>query len=78
MKDKAICCACSPNSIQPYESNQTIAIVHAGQCILIQQCNQMDGLGVVRDLNKLDLLDQRLTYIAISVYGYVKRVAAID
>ena len=45
---------------------------------LIQQVNQMDGLGVVRDLNKLDLLDERLTYIAISVYGYVKRVAAID
>lgn len=45
---------------------------------LIQRVNQMDGLGVVRDLNKLDLLDERLTYIAISVYGYVKRVAAID
>ena len=45
---------------------------------LIQQVNQMDGLGVVRDLNKRDLLDERLTYIAISVYGYVKRVAAID
>ena len=38
----------------------------------------MDGLGVVRDLNKQDLLDERMTYIAISVYGYVKRVAAID
>ena len=32
----------------------------------------------MRDLNKLNLLDERLTYIAISVYGYVKRVAAID
>jgi hypothetical protein len=45
---------------------------------LIEKVNHIQGLGVVRDLNKLELLDERLTHIGISVYGYLKRVAAID
>lgn len=45
---------------------------------LIERVNQIEGLGIVRELDKEALLEQRFTRIAISVYGYVKRVAAID
>jgi len=34
-------------------------------------------LGVVRELDMPALLDERMTYIAISLYGYMKRIAAI-
>jgi hypothetical protein len=45
---------------------------------LIDRVNQMDGLGITRNLDTKALLEERLTRIAISVYGYAKRVAAID
>jgi len=45
---------------------------------LIEGVNQMEGLGIVRELDAQALLDGRITRIAISVYGYLKRVAAID
>ncbi|CAN1511200.1 hypothetical protein MCEKH45_00806 [Methylophilaceae bacterium] len=45
---------------------------------LIMRVNQIDGLGIVRELDAQALLEERFTRIAISVYGYVKRVAAID
>lgn len=45
---------------------------------LTERVNQMQGLGIVRELNDKALLEERLTRIAISIYGYVKRVAAID
>ena len=64
--------------IKANDTNRSCWPIHPLWDDLIQQVNQMKGLGVVRDLNKLDLLDKRLTYIAISVYGYLKRVAAID
>ena len=64
--------------IKSNDTNRSRWAMHPLWEDLIQRVKQMDGLGVVRDLNKLDLLDERLTYIAISVYGYVKRVAAID
>ena len=64
--------------IKSTDSNRSRWAMHPLWENLIQRVNEMDGLGVVRDLNKLNLLDERLTYIAISVYGYVKRVAAID
>ena len=64
--------------IKSNDTNKSRWAMHPLWDDLIQRVNQMDGLGVVRDLNKLDLLDERLTYIGISVYGYLKRVAAID
>ncbi|HPV45207.1 MAG TPA: hypothetical protein PK056_06805 [Methylotenera sp.] len=64
--------------IKTNDSNKSRWPLHPLWLDLIERVNQMEGLGVVRDLNKLDLLDERLTYIGISVYGYVKRVAAID
>ena len=45
---------------------------------LLNQIDGMNGLGVKRDHKQLDLYDERLTRIALSVYGYLKRVAAID
>ena len=38
---------------------------------------QMDGLGVVRELDREKLLDERMMRITISLYGYMKRIAAI-
>lgn len=64
--------------IKTNDSNRSRWPLHPLWLDLIERVNQMEGLGVVRDLNKLDLLDERLTYIGISVYGYLKRVAAID
>lgn len=38
---------------------------------------QMEGLGVIRELNMPALLDERMMRITISLYGYMKRIAAI-
>lgn len=45
---------------------------------LLTQIDKLQGLGIKRDLKALDLYDERLTRIAQSVYGYLKRIAAID
>lgn len=60
------------------DSNRSRWALHPLWLDLIQQVNQMEGLGIVRDFNRMDLYDERLTRIAQSVYGYLKRVAAID
>jgi hypothetical protein len=64
--------------IKSNDSNRSRWVMHPLWLDMIDQVNNMDGLGVVRELDHLALLDERLTRIAISVYGYVKRVAAID
>lgn len=64
--------------IKTNDSNKSRWPLHPLWLDLIERVNQMEGLGVVRELNKLTLLEERLTYIGISVYGYLKRVAAID
>jgi hypothetical protein len=38
----------------------------------------MEGLGVIRELDMAALLDERLARISVSIYGYMKRIAAID
>jgi len=38
---------------------------------------QMEGLGVARELDMPRLLDERMMRISISLYGYMKRIAAI-
>jgi hypothetical protein len=38
---------------------------------------ELPGLGVVREIEPELAMDERLTYIAMSVYGYYKRVAAM-
>jgi len=64
--------------IKSNDSNKSRWPLHPLWLDLIERVNQMEGLGVVRELDMLNLLDERLTQIAISVYGYVKRVAAIE
>ena len=64
--------------VKTNDSNRSRWAMHPLWDDLIQRVNEMEGLGIVRELNKLDLLDERMTHIAISVYGYLKRVAAID
>jgi hypothetical protein len=60
------------------DTNKSRWSLHPLWLDLIERVNQMQGLGVVREFNKLDLLDERLTQIGLSVYGYLKRVAAIE
>lgn len=60
------------------DSNRSRWPLHPLWHDLITQVNQMQGLGLVRELDNKSLLDERLYRIGISVYGYVKRVAAID
>ena len=38
----------------------------------------MDGLGIVKELDPAALLEEREMRIAISVYGYLKRIGAIE
>lgn len=44
---------------------------------LLQRIDTLDGLGVVREIDPEKLMNERLMRIAISMYGYTKRVAAI-
>ncbi len=60
------------------DSNRSRWPTHPLWVDLINRVNQFEGLGVVREWDEKALLEERLTRIAISVYGYVKRVAAID
>lgn len=60
------------------DSNRSRWDVHPLWLDLLTQIDQLQGLGVKREHKPLDMYDERLTRIALSVYGYVKRVAAID
>lgn len=64
--------------IKSDDSNRARWTLHPLWLDLIERVNQMEGLGIVRELDAQALLDGRITRIAISVYGYLKRVAAID
>jgi hypothetical protein len=64
--------------IKSDDSNHSRWALHPLWQDLTDRVNQMDGLGIVRELDKQALLEERLTRIGISVYGYLKRVAAID
>ncbi len=64
--------------IKTNDSNRSRWPLHSLWEDLIERVNQMQGLGIVRSIDEKALLEERLTRIAISVYGYVKRVAAID
>jgi len=64
--------------IKAEDSNRSRWAMHPLWLDLIERVNQMEGLGIVRELDAQALLEERFTRIAISVYGYVKLVAAID
>ena len=64
--------------IKSSDTNRSRWAMHPLWEDLSQRIEQMNGVGIVRSLDKNALLEERFTRIAISVLGYVKRVAAID
>ncbi|HUW36284.1 MAG TPA: hypothetical protein VMV91_03040 [Rhodocyclaceae bacterium] len=63
--------------IRTNDDNRSRWPVHPLWLDLQARVAQMAGLGVVRELDMRGLLDEREMRIAISVYGYLKRIAAI-
>lgn len=64
--------------IKTNDSNRSRWPLHPLWQDLVEQVNKMEGLGVIRELDRDALLDERLARIGVSIYGYMKRVAAID
>lgn len=63
--------------IKADDSNRSRWPLHPLWQDLQKRTAQMEGLGVLRELNMAGLLDERMTHISISLYGYLKRIAAI-
>ncbi|RFC35666.1 MAG: hypothetical protein DID92_2727744050 [Candidatus Nitrotoga sp. SPKER] len=63
--------------IKTDDSNRSRWPLHTLWQDLQERIAQMEGLGVVRELDRQALLDERMMRIAISMYGYMKRIAAI-
>lgn len=64
--------------IKTEDSNRSRWPLHPLWQDLQERVEQMAGLGVVRELDMPGLLDERQMRNAISVYGYLKRIAAIQ
>lgn len=60
------------------DSNRSRWPLHPLWQDLTEQVNKMEGLGVIRELDMAALLDERLARISVIIYGYMKRIAAID
>lgn len=60
------------------DSNRSRWPLHPLWVDLLAQIERLDGLGVYREVDPQMVLEERLTRIAISLYGYAKRVAAIE
>lgn len=63
--------------IQGEDSNRSRWPVHPLWRDLQARIDVMDGLGMVRECDPQALLDERLLRLGVSVYGYMKRLAAI-
>lgn len=63
--------------IKSGDTNRSRWLLHPLWMNLQEQVEQIPGPGLNRDLNMDALLDARFMHITISVYGYLKRVAAI-
>lgn len=63
--------------IQSEDSNRSRWPLHPLWQDLQARASQMEGLGIVRELDMDRLLDERMNRITISLYGYMKRIAAI-
>jgi hypothetical protein len=59
------------------DSNRSRWPLHPLWQDLQERAAQMEGLGVVRELHMAGRLDERMNRITISLYGYMKRIAAI-
>jgi len=64
--------------IKADDSNRSRWPLHPLWQDLQERVSQMEGLGVVRELDMARLLDERQMRNAISMYGYLKRIAAIQ
>ena len=64
--------------IKTDDSNRSRWPLHPLWQDLQERVALMEGLGVVRELDMAGLLDERQMRIAISMYGYMKRIAAIQ
>ncbi|MGB4812323.1 MAG: hypothetical protein WBP13_07595 [Methylophilaceae bacterium] len=64
--------------VKSNDSNRSRWAIHPLWQDLVERVNQMQGLGVISVIDQKALLEERLKRMAISVYGYVKRIAAID
>jgi len=60
------------------DSNRSRWPIHPLWADLQGRVVEMDGLGVVKEIDPLALLEERETRMAISVYGYLKRLGAIQ
>jgi len=63
--------------IKSDDSNRSRWSLHPLWQDLQERVSQMEGLGVIRELDRDKLLDERMMRISISLYGYMKRIAAI-
>ncbi|WP_246590896.1 hypothetical protein [Georgfuchsia toluolica] len=63
--------------IRTDDSNRSRWPLHPLWVDLQARVNVMEGLGVVRECDPQSLLDERLIRLGVSVYGYMKRLAAI-
>lgn len=64
--------------IKGADSNRSRWAMHPLWLDLQRRVADLGGLGIVREVDPVALLDERLTHIAISVYGHLKRIAAIE
>ncbi|MDC7704996.1 phage/plasmid replication domain-containing protein [Vogesella indigofera] len=60
------------------DSNRSRWPLHPLWVDLHSRIEQLNGLGVYREIDPQMVLDERLMRIGISLYGYAKRVAAIE
>lgn len=60
------------------DSNRSRWPLHPMWADLQSRIESLGGLGVVKEIDPQAMLDERLTRLAVSVYGYLKRIAAID
>lgn len=60
------------------DSNRSRWPIHPLWADLQCRVAEMDGLGIVKELDPLALLEERETRMAISIYGYLKRLGAIQ
>lgn len=60
------------------DSNRSRWPLHPLWADLQTRIEALGGLGVVKEIDPQAMLDERLLRLAVSVYGYLKRMAAID
>lgn len=59
------------------DSNRSRWPLHPLWQDLQERASQMEGLGVIRELDTAGQLDERMMRITLSLYGYMKRISAI-